>query len=726
MLTRWGGFVARRARAVLIVGVLVVAAAAAYGGGVFDQLGQGGYSYDDAESTKAAQTVERDFQGGETDVAVIYSSDSMQVRDAGFRTAVEDVVSSLPDDAVETVTTWYDTGAPGMIADDGHSTLMTISLNGTDDDALMSAYEEIEPDLEATGLDTQIAGQMAVYGDVNDTVSEDIERAELLSMPLVLLLSLVIFGSVVAALLPVGVGAIAVVGSFGVVRLLTEITDVSVFAINIITLLGLGLAIDYALFIVSRFREERDSRGDDRDAVNAAVAATVATAGRTVMFSGLTVAAAMSSLLVFPQGFLRSMAYGGIAAVLVAMVASLTLLPAVLAVLGRRVEVGAMPWRRKRTAALTGSHGWARFARAVMRRPVVSIVVVGAILVGLALPFLRADFGSVDERVLPTDAPARVATEAMESGFDVPVSTASVVLTGAGDAQAQAYANDLADVEGVDQVRPVETAQTGGSSATLLEASWDSDSQTGRSQQIVRDLREVPTPGDSTALVGGESAQTVDLLDSLSDRLPWMAAIVIGVMFVLLFLAFGSVVLPLKAVIVNTLSIGASFGVVTWIFQDGHLSGLLGFESPGYLDATQPILMLAILFGLSMDYEVFLLSRVREQWDATGDNTAAVAGGVQRTGRIITCAALLLAVVIGAFSTSGILFMKMIGVGMLVALLLDATVVRLVLVPAAMKVMNRANWWAPGPMRRWWQRYGIREAPDKPEATDEREPAAVG
>jgi len=724
MLTRWGGFVARHARVVLVAGILVVVAAAAYGGGVFDRLGQGGYNYEDAESSQTEQVIERDFDHGETDVAAIYSSDDLRVGDEAFRSAVDAVVSDLPDDAVDSVTTWYDTRAPGLIAGDRHSTLVTISLDGVTDDELSDAYDEVEPHLQADGLDTQVGGSLAIFGDVGDTVSEDIQRAEMVSMPLVLLLSLVIFGSVVAALLPVAVGAIAIVGSFGVVRLLTEVTDVSVFAINIITLLGLGLAIDYALVIVSRFREERDSRGDGGGAVDAAVTATVATAGRTVLFSGLTVAAALSTLLVFPQGFLRSMAFGGIAAVLVAMTASLTMLPAVLAVLGRRVEVGAMPWRRKRASSVTGSHAWARIAHTVMRRPWVSIVVVAVLLVGLAVPFLRVDFGSVDERVLPDDSPARIATEDMERTFDVPASTASIVLRGADESQAQTYVAALGEIDGVDAVRPVEEARSGGEAATLVEASWSSDGQSAKSQQIVRDIRDVPTPGDSTAIVGGESAQAVDLLDSLGDRLPWMAGIVVAVMLVLLFLAFGSVVLPLKAVAVNVLSIGASFGVVTWIFQDGHLSGLLGFESPGYLDATQPILMLAILFGLSMDYEVFLLSRVREHWDATGDNATAVGRGVQSTGRIITSAALLLAVVIGAFSTSGILFMKMIGVGMLVGLLLDATVVRLVLVPAAMRVMNRANWWAPAPLRRWWQRHGVHETPAT-DTSDERDLAGA-
>jgi RND superfamily putative drug exporter len=299
-----------------------------------------------------------------------------------------------------------------------------------------------------------------------------------------------------------------------------------------------------------------------------------------------------------------------------------------------------------------------------------------------------------------------VAAERLNAEFGPETSTANLLVRGASTADVRAYTRDVLAVDGVTAVEPVAS----GPDATLLTARWDGNSQSQASQRVVERIRAVDPP-HGTVLVGGLAADTVDLLDSIGSHLPWMGLIVVGVMLVLLFLAFGSLVLPLKAVAMNAVSITASFGVVTWVFADGHLEGLLGFESQGFLDATQPILMLAILFGLSMDYEVFLLSRVREEWDATRDNTRAVAVGVQRTGRIITSAALLLAVVIGAFSTSGIVFMKLIGVGMLVALLVDATVVRALLVPATMKLLGSLNWWAPAPLRRWWERHGFREEP---------------
>jgi RND superfamily putative drug exporter len=543
-------------------------------------------------------------------------------------------------------------------------------------------------------------------------------------MPIVFLLSLLIFGSLVAALMPTFVGAIAVFGAFAVVRLLTGATDVSVFSINVITLLGMGLAIDYALFVVSRFREELAAQPDDsRPSVDRAVARTMATAGRTVLFSGLIVAASLASLLIFPQNFLRSMGYGGVAAVLVAMAAALTVLPALLAVLGRRIEVGRMPWRRgRRAAASTGAHAteqgtWARVAHSVMRRPVAYLLVITVALLALAAPFAGARWGSVDERVLPADMPSRVAADLQAEQFGGQAASARIVLSGADRAETRAYVQELESLKGMERVQPLATERVDGGPVTLLEATWAGNGQAEASQDLLRDIRGVD-PGDgAVALVGGPTAQAVDLIDSVGDHLPWMALVVVLVMLVLLFVAFGSVVLPLKAVVMNAVSIGASFGVVTWIFQEGHLSGPLGFTSPGYLDVTQPILMLAILFGLSMDYEVFLLSRVREEWDRRADvgtdprhrNTAAVAAGVQRTGRIITSAALLLAVVIGGFATSGIVFLKMIGVGMLVAVLLDATVVRALLVPATMRLLGRANWWAPGPLRRWWERHGHRE-----------------
>jgi trehalose monomycolate/heme transporter len=714
MLERWGAFVARRATAILLAGVALVVGAGAYGFGVFDALAQGGFDDPDSESSQEL-ALERDTFGSRTvDVVAMYSSDELTARSPEFRAEVEKTLADIPEDATSAVSSYYDTHSPDMVSKDRHAVQVQISLAGASQDELLDNWDRVEPALESERLQTDLAGSFAVYGDVNETSSEDLERAELISLPIVILLALLIFGSLVAASMPALVGALAVVGSLAVVRLLTAFTDVSVFSVNVISLLGMGLAIDYALFVISRFREELAGLPmDDPEASTKAITTTMVTAGRTVLFSGLTVAAAMSSLLVFPQIFLRSMGYGGISAVLIAMLAALTVLPAALRLLGRRIDGGRMPWRRHRPVAVDDDHGWwARLARGVMRRPVVVAVVVTTVLLAVASPFLGVKWGSVDYRVLPDDAPAHVAADKLNSDFGPEQSTANLLLRGVDRADVTAYTSDVEGVDGITQVQPVETQ----GDTALLRAVWEGNSQTQRSQQIVRDLREVEPP-EGDVLVGGLTADTVDLIDSVGQHLPWMGLIVIGVMLVLLFLAFGSLVLPVKAVVMNAVSITASFGVVTWIFQEGHLSDLLGFESTGYLDATNPILMLAILFGLSMDYEVFLLSRVREQWDRTGDNDLAVATGVQKTGRIITSAALLLAVVIGAFGLSGLVFMKMIGIGMLIALVIDATVVRALLVPATMKLLGSWNWWAPGPLRRWWERYGWREADGVPPAS---------
>jgi RND superfamily putative drug exporter len=361
---------------------------------------------------------------------------------------------------------------------------------------------------------------------------------------------------------------------------------------------------------------------------------------------------------------------------------------------------------RRRRPVDDGRGAWARIAAGVMRRPVLVLVAVTVGLLVLASPFLGVKWGSVDHRILPHDAPSYVATEKLAEEFGSETSTATIVLDGTDPTDVRAYTRDVEWVDGVTAVQPV--ADDG--EVTLLRASWEGNSQTQRSQDLLVDLRDVE-PASGEALVAGLTAETVDLEASVAEHLLWMGLVVLVVMVVLLFLAFGSVVLPFKAIVMNALSITASFGVVTWIFSDGNLEGPLDFTSQGFLDLTNPILMLAILFGLSMDYEVFLLSRIREQWDATHDNDLAVATGVQKTGGIITSAALLLMVVIGAFSFSDVLFMKMIGVGMLVAIAVDATVVRALLVPATMKLLGRWNWWAPGPLLRWWERHGFREEP---------------
>jgi trehalose monomycolate/heme transporter len=712
MLDRWSRILVRRPLAVLLAGLVLTLAAGAYGAGVFDSLSQGGFDDPDSESSAALER-EREALGNQgVDVVAIYSSEELTADDPAFRAEVESVLSELPEGTTVQVVPWYAEGAaPDLVSRDGHAAQVLVSLEGTSQDEYLTSYDELAPALEADTLETDLAGSYAIYDDVNERTEEDLRRAETVSLPIVAVLAVLIFGSLVAASMPVLVGALSVVGALAVVRLITEVTEVSIFSVNVITLLGMGLAIDYALFVVSRFREELARHpADDPGAVGAALTVTMQTAGRTVLFSGLTVAAAMSSLLVFPQAFLRSMGYGGIAAVLVAMVAALTVLPAVLRLLGRRIDKGRVFGRRGSRPVEDGHGAWARIASAVMRRPVTVLVVVTVGLVALASPFLGVKWGSVDHRILPPDSEAYVAAEKLATEFGPETASASLLLDGTEEADVAAYTRAVEGVDGVAAVQPVASAD----GVTLLRAVWEGEGQSQASQQLVAEVRDVD-PASGEVLVGGLTAETVDLEESVASHLPWMGVVVVLVMVVLLFIAFGSLVLPIKAVLMNALSITASFGVVTWIFSDGNLEGLLDFSSQGFLDLTNPILMLAILFGLSMDYEVFLLSRVREEWDASGDNDRAVSTGVQKTGRIITSAALLLAVVIGAFSFSGVLFMKMIGVGMLVALLIDATVVRALLVPATMKLLGRWNWWAPGPMVRWWERYGFREsAPAEP------------
>uniref|UniRef100_UPI003569C5D7 MMPL family transporter n=1 Tax=Nocardioides sp. TaxID=35761 RepID=UPI003569C5D7 len=589
MVDRWGAFVARRALAVLLLGMTLAVAAAGYGLGVFDSLSQGGFDDPASESARELAQEQKVFGNKTVDVVAIYSDDELTADDPAFRERVQQVVDGLPAGTTTSVLPYYAVEDPSMVSKDGHSAQVLISLAGTSQDEYLTNYDILEPTLEADELDTDVAGAFAVYGDVNRISAEDLRRAEEISLPIVVLLALLIFGSLVAASMPALVGALAVIGALAIVRVLTHFTEVSVFSINVISMLGMGLAIDYALFIISRFREELAViPADNPDASAIAIRATMRTAGRTVLISGLTVAAALSSLTVFPQNFLRSMGYGGVAAVLIAMAAALTVLPAILRLLGRRIDAGRLPWRRKRPVVVESDHGWwARLAHAVMRRPVVVIVLVSTFLLVLASPFLGVKWGSVDHRVLPEDAPSHVAAEKLNAEFGPERSTASLLVDGASRNEVASY---VAEVRRVDGIIDVQTIETRGD-VTLLRAVWDGNSQTERSQQIVEDLRDVD-PESGTALVGGLSAETVDLVDSVGSHLPIMGLIVIGVMLVLLFWAFGSVVLPLKAILMNAFSITASFGVVTWIFQEGHLEGLLGFESTGYLDATNPILML--------------------------------------------------------------------------------------------------------------------------------------
>jgi uncharacterized membrane protein YdfJ with MMPL/SSD domain len=721
MFEALGRVMYRRRRWVVALTLAFLVFAGIWGTGVFGKMTGGGFEDPGSESSQAFEVATRELGRDSADVIVLYRSDELTVDDPAFEAAVTESLEALPHDRIERTTTFWSTGATQLVSDDRQSTYAVLQLARGDRDAVL---QEIRSDLSAPGLQTQLGGTAVIDADINDRVSADIARAEMISLPILGVLLVVIFGSFAAASLPLAIGITAILGAFTALRAFAMVTDVSIFAVNIVTITGLGLAIDYGLFVVSRFREEIRRQPD----IETALARTMATAGRTVAVSGVTVAISVAGLLIFPQVFLRSMGFGGMSAVLIAMLAALTLLPALLAMLGPKVDaLSVRPWVRRvfrrQPADTTGDHGaWYRIAHSVMRRPVLYTVVVVGVLVALALPFLRVQFGGIDVRVLPADQESRVVTETIERDFPTStrgpiesiVTLPDAVDSPAGGAALASYVEAVAEVPGVDGATV--TGAAGETARVSIAYAGDPVAKEGR--DLVAAIRDVPAPDGAEVLVGGQSAVFADLLQSLSDLLPWMALMVVSTTFVLLFLAFGSIVLPVKALVMNVLSLGASFGALVWIFQEGHLSGFLDFTPTGFVEATQPILVLAIVFGLSMDYEVFLMSRIREQYDLTGDNTTAVATGLQRTGGIITSAALLLLIVIGAFSLSGITFIKMIGVAMIIAIVVDATIVRVLLVPATMRLLGRANWYAPGPLGRLYARYGIRESdgeqPDVP------------
>ncbi|WP_131732701.1 MMPL family transporter [Actinomadura formosensis] len=718
MFERWGRWVHRRRRWVLAAAGALLVFAGLWGTGVFGALSSsGGFETPGSESGKAAQIAERDLGRDATDVVILYQGETT-VDDPSYRASVERSLAALPPGKVLGTATYWTTESPQFVSEDRKATYAVLELAGADEAARDAAYQAVKGDLTDVGggLTAKAGGTVGTSAAINDRVAADIPRAETIAMPILLVLLVLIFGGLVAASLPLLIGGIAILGSFTALHALTYVTDVSIFAVNITTFLGLGLAIDYGLFMVSRFREELRRDGTSTED---ALAATMTTAGRTVAVSGITVAVSLSGLLLFDQNFLVSMGYGGIATVFVCMIGALTVLPALLAVLGPKVNaLSVLRGRRP-------SRGWwGRVARSVMRRPVVYAVTTVALLAALGGPFLRINWGGVDAAALPAGTDARAVAETLETRFPRnATSPIDAVVTGTSDRAAiDAYGERLAALPGA-----ADTAVTGSAGATTrIALRYDADPYSGAARDLVKRVRDVPPPAGAQVHVGGAAADVVDELASLGGTLPWLALLVGGATFVLLFLAFGSVVLPLKAIVMNLLSLSATFGAIVLIFQEGHLSGLLGFTALGAIAPAMPILMLVLLFGISMDYEVFLLSRVREEYDLTGSNVTAVAAGVQRTGSIITSAALLFIIVIGAFATSGITFIKMVGVGMAIAILVDATIVRALLVPAMMRLMGRVNWWAPGPLARLYGRYGIRESVPAPPPEEPSRPAPVG
>ena len=725
MLTRLAQFSIRRRRWVLSFTVLFLIASIVFGTGAFGVLKTAGFDDPSSESVLARELLEQRFEGGEPNVVLVLTAEGRSVDEPDLAADGASIVQRLEEiDGISGAISYWSLGnAPPLRSNDGDTALVLARLLG-DDEFIDEQITLIDEELTGTqgGFTVLLGGVNAVFADIGHTIEGDLLRAEMIAIPLTLLLLLFVFRSLVAAVLPLFVGFIAILGTLLSLFIIGSITDVSIYAINLTTALGLGLAIDYSLFVVSRFREElRAGR-----TVEEAVVRTVQTAGKTVLISALTVAVSLSALLVFPLYFLRSFAYAGVAVVLLALMGSIISLPALLATIGRRIDSVRIGRRRVERAEHEGA--WHRVAVLVMRRPIPVATVVVVFLVLLGAPFLRASFGIPDDRVLPTSAGSRQASEILRNEFSGNAAESfGVVADGVGadrmDDIATA-ASTLSALEGIDRVESAagtfvdgRLATSGPGDASYLASegspiSWmsvvpDFPVVSPEGEQLVKDIRNLDLPFEVG--VEGQAAGLVDTKAAIGASLPWAIAIIVIATFVLLFMMAGSLLVPVKALVLNMLSLTATFGAMVWIFQDGNLSELLGFTATGTLDISMPILMFCIAFGLSMDYEVFLLSRIKEEYDRVGDNEQAVALGLERTGSIITAAALLLSITFFAFGTSGVSFIKMFGIGLGLAVLMDATIVRAFLVPAFMRLAGDANWWAPAPLRRFHDRYGLKE-----------------
>ncbi len=715
-------FCHHRRRLVAAVWLAVLLAGFAYGGHVFGRLGTGNDLRSDAESVRAFERLGRLSHSGTSVTAV---ADGRPVDDPALKASVQRVaarISATP--GVVRVTDWYRQPLPALVARDRRGMLIRVELA----EGLKGARRNQVVDAVGAELRTIAAPRVLVGGDgparreFQDTAQHDLERGEASSLPVMLVLLLVIFGGrpvrrqlarpglraragrlaagclsvLTAAAMPLVLAAMAVAGALLLLLGISHLTDVSVYAVNVVTMLGLGLAVDYSLLVVSRFREERAAGYD----LPLAVERTMATAGRTVAFSGLTVAVSLAGMLVFAEPFLHSMAWGGIGVVLVAMLAAITLVPALLGAWGGRIRP-ARPARPDRGY-------FYRQSRLVQRRALLLVPVVAGVLLLLAVPFRHARLANSGLESLPRSSASRQLFELTRARFPGAGTDPITVLADLGPTapQLEPFLDRIRALPGVVTAtrRPLPTP-----TLSVVDVIPAGASQGPTATSVVRELRALQPP--APIQVTGAAAFLVDYRDSLVQRLPSVFGLIALATLLLLFLMTGSVVVPVKAIVMNVLSLGASFGALVWVFQEGHLHGLLRFDPAGMVDITIPVLVFVFAFGLSMDYEVFLISRIKEAWDETGDNDAAVALGLQRTGRIVTSAALLIVVVFLGFAASDLLTIKEVGVGMAIAVILDATVVRTLLVPATMKLMGRRNWWAPARLRRLHDRIGLSETP---------------
>jgi putative drug exporter of the RND superfamily len=693
-----GRLLVRRSKAVLIIFTLAILAAGGIGSLAFGKLDSGGYSDLSSESAKASTYLTEKFGVVEPVAVLVVDTGNNPVDDPAVSQAaiaLEKKVSQVPGIS-KTLSFWSTGGSPAMKSTDGKAAFLFAyaNLKANDFDQLGKLGAQIQEEFDGANgaLTVYASGSGVITHAINHKIEKDLLLAESIAIPLTFLLLAFVFGALVASAMPLVVGVSAILGAFLIIYIFTLFTNVSIFALNLITGLGLGLGIDYALLMVNRFREELHAG----KSVDDSIVATVNSAGKTVFYSGLTVLVTLSALIFFPLDFLKSFGYAGVSVVSLAVIGALIPLPAIMALLGDKIDKGVV---RKSGITPKEDGRWAHTARNVMRRPVP--VVVGSLLVLgiLAAPVTNIAFSQVDSRVLPKSDPAAIGAAVILERFNgfegSPIEV--VIPNGVGrEAQVNAYLAEVAKVDGVARIAPIETY----GSDLRIQVIPSKASRTLAAEKIIHDIREIPRP--SGALIGGAAADFTDSQDGISATLPIALGWIAFWVMILIFVFTGSIILPIKAVLLNGLSLVATLGAITWVFIDGHLRWLLGdFTVTGALDTGTVILVAVVVFGLSMDYELFLLSRIREEHMAGKSNIESVATGLQRSARIITAAALLLAVVFAAFMLSGVTSIKMMGFGVSFAVLLDATLIRALLVPALMRLFGESNWWAPKPLRRF-------------------------
>ena len=696
MFAKLGHLTAYRSKSVLLLSLLFIILAGGIGFQAFGKLDGGGYNDPKSESSRAFEYLKKDFNVKDPAVILVIDS-STNVDDPKVGTAAEALTKKISADSqVTNIISYWSTKSPQLVSDDKKAGYLFAYGNDETFDGLSKIAKKIENQIgsQYEGLNIYYTGTGAVGDAINTKIGDDLKKSESLAIPLTFILLLFVFGGVIASAMPLVVGISAIFGAFFIIYLLTLFTNVSIYAMNLITGLGLGLGIDYSLLIVNRFREEFHQGKE----IRAAVARTVETAGRTVFFSGLTVLVTLASLLLFPLNFLKSFGYAGIAVVALAVIGALIPLPATLALLGKRID----SWAIKKSSITPKEDGrWADLARFVMRKPV-TVTVLTLILLGfLATPIRNIAFGQTDVTVLPKTHPVAQTSQLIDKRFPGRETTPIEFLFINGqknltESEISEYKSKVQKVPGIIYISENTTVN----GIIRFQAIHKMGPRTADAQRLINEIRDISAP--QGLLVGGVAADYTDTQNGIAHALPWALGWVLISVLVLLFAFTGSVILPIKAVVLNILSLSATLGVITWIFIEGNFARLLGdFTITGTVDTGMIILMLLTTFGLSMDYEVFLLSRIKEEYERRGNNTDSVAYGLQKSARIVTAAALILSVVFAAFIISGVTSIKILGLGVAFAILLDATIVRALLVPALMRLFGDANWWAPKALKRF-------------------------